>query len=87
MDSESTDMSSRSDQPGRPFMVNSGPSMGKEIQLPIGVELGRKFLRGVLSDTGYQRLLPRFPVSICDCTRWKMVHLALKISGQRMGHT
>ena len=42
---------------GRPFIVNSGPSMGKEIQLPIGVELGRKFLRGVLSDAGYQRLL------------------------------
>ena len=56
-DSESPDMSSLSEQPGHPFIVNSGPSMGKEIQLPIGVELGRKFLRGVLSDTGYQQLL------------------------------
>jgi hypothetical protein len=50
-------MSDLSEQPVHPFIVNSGPSMGKEILLPIGVELGRKFLRGVLSDTGYQQLL------------------------------
>ena len=56
-DSESLDISNLSEQPLHPFIVNSGPSMGKEIQLPIGVELGRKFLRGVLSDTGYQQLL------------------------------
>ena len=56
-DSESPDTSNPSKQPVHPFIVNSGPSMGKEIQLPIGVELGRKFLRGVLSDTGYHQLL------------------------------
>lgn len=57
MDSESPDMPNPIEQQGYRFIVNSGPSMGKEIQLPIGVELGRKFLRGILSDTGYQQLL------------------------------
>ena len=57
MDSESLDMSNLSEQPVHPFIVNSGPSMGKEILLPIGVELGRKFLRRALSEAGYQQFL------------------------------
>ena len=56
-DSESPDLSNLSEQPMHPFIVNSGPSIGQEILLPVGTELGRKFLRGLLSDTGYQQLL------------------------------
>jgi hypothetical protein len=57
MDSESSDLSNFSDLPLHPFIVNSGPLMGKEIMLPIGVELGRRSLRDTLQDTGYQKLL------------------------------
>lgn len=55
--SETTDLSTSTDQPLHPFIVNSGPSIGKEIMLPVGIELGRKFLRGILSDPGYKMLL------------------------------
>ena len=56
-DTGSPDTAGSAINPMHPFIVNSGPSIGKEIMLPIGQELGRKFLRGVLPDNGYSALL------------------------------
>ncbi len=56
-DSNSPAMSKMGTIPSYPFIVNSGPSIGKEILLPIGVEIGRKYLREILSEKGYELLL------------------------------
>ena len=59
---DSPDSSRSSKHLTHPFIINSGPSIGKEIMFPIGVELGRKFLRETLStpdknDNEYKKIL------------------------------
>ena len=43
--------------PTRTFIVNSGPSVGEVIDLPLDIEFGRRLLRNLLPDSGYQGLL------------------------------
>lgn len=55
--SQAVDSTPDHGHPTRSFIVNSGSSVGEVIDLPLGIEFGRRLLRNLLPDPEYQGLL------------------------------